>query len=71
MTAQKGFGVFWLKFWRFLSKKTIKINYQNSGLAAINISALQKEAFWNKKSAARRDSIFDDWDCRIFDRSYF
>ena len=38
----------------------------------MSISILQKYSILNKKSAARR--LFfekNDWDCRIFDRSYF
>ena len=51
------FGTFWVKTWRFLSWTSIKINYKNGGLAAIDISVLQP--VWEK----------NDWDCSIFDRS--
>ena len=52
--------------------KDIKINYKNRGFANLTTSILQKYSISNKKSAARGRFFWkDDWDCRIFDRSYF
>ena len=68
----RGLGTLGVKFWRFLSYKNIKINYKNRGFANLTTSILQKYSISNKKSAARGRFFWkNDWDCRIFDRSYF
>ena len=65
MTVKIGISVLSDEILEIFVLKGIKISSKNSGLVQRCIAMLQKEAFWNKKSAARGIKK-NGCDCRIW-----